>query len=494
MSCKLVYQDIAVGASADASVAASSVSSKSTVSLLPAGVVNPDFASLELNHWGGTGTIKVYDERSIALLSAAMSGADCTFSTPPTITINFDSNYTTLGISFRFASNSVDYVSSLTIAWYQGTTLLNTKTFSPDSTTYFCENTVTAFNKLIITINSTNLPYRYARIEQIIFGVVREFTGSEIGSVDILQEANLISAEISINTMDWKLQSKSGVDYIFQLKQPVYAYNGENLLGVFYIDDQVKHSTSASREVYEIPCHDAIGALDLSNFAAVIYSSKNAVTALTEIVNGAFELDIDSSFSAVTLTGYIPDCTRREALQQVAFAIGAMIDTSGTEKIRVIPAPSSLTAISSTKVYNRGEIEQDAIVTSVVVTYHTYTAGSGTSGDDVITAGGVKYVHTTGTVTVNNPNVTASDKANVKKLEDCTLVNASNASAVANRIYNYYLRRNTISSKIVVTGERPSDYVSIPTGFGTLTGNIESMKIKLSNTTAADVEILESAT
>lgn len=82
----------------------------------------------------------------------------------------------------------------------------------------------------------------------------------------------------------------------------------------------------------------------------------------------------------------------------------------------------------------------------------------------------------------------------MKKLEGCTLVNSSNASAVANRIYNYYLRRNTISSKIVATGERPADYVSVPTGFGTLTGNIKSMKIKLSNTTAADVEILESTT
>ncbi len=493
MSCKLVYQDVAVGAAADASVAASGVGSKSNVSLLPAGVTNPDFASLELNKWGGSGTRKIYNSQDIALVSAAMSGADCVFETPLSLTISFDSNYTVLGISFRFATNSVDYASSITLVWYQGDTQLDQKTFYPDGVNYFCENTVTAFNKLVVSINATNLPGRYARVEQILFGVVREFDGSEIGSVSIQQEVNLVSAEISINTLDWKLQSKSGIDYIFQLKQPIYAYNGADLLGVFYIDDQVKHSTSNSRDIYEIPCCDAIGVLDGDTFSATMYSGKNAVTALTEIVNGAFDLDIDSSFDTVTLTGYIPDCTRRSALQQVAFAIGAVVDTSGGDTIRVFPVPSTLSEIPASRVYEKGTVAQDSIVTSVVVTYHTYTAGSGSSGDDVITVGGTTYVHTTGTVTVTNPNVTASDKANVKPLTDCTLVNASNASAVANRIYNYYTRRKTVSSKIVVSGEKPADHVSLPTAFGTKAGNMESMKIKLSNATAANIEVLEDA-
>ncbi len=34
-----------------------------------------------------------------------------------------------------------------------------------------------------------------------------------------------------------------------------------------------------------------------------MYSGKNAVTAFEEIVDGAFELDIDSSFASETLLG-----------------------------------------------------------------------------------------------------------------------------------------------------------------------------------------------
>lgn len=488
MSCKLIYKDVAVGADTDAAITSSGADAKSDVSLLPAGVVHPDFATLELNKWGGSGTKKIYAGQDVAFISAAMSGADCTFTTTPSLTVEFDNNYTTLGIYLRFATNSTDYAASVTLTWYQGATQLDQKTFSPDGPAYFCENMVTAFNKLVITINSTNLPYRYARLEQILFGVVREFTGREIGSVEILQEVSLISAEISINTLDWKLKSQSGVEFIFQLKQPVEAYSNNNLIGVFYIDDKAKRT---AENAYEIPCCDAIGVLDGDDFAAAIYTDENAADLMAEIVSGAFELDIDSSFASATVTGYIPDCTRREALQQVAFAIGAVVDTSGTGKIRVYPAPSDTPAeIPASRVYFGGSVDQDSIVTAVVVTYHTYTAGSGTTGDDVITVDGVKYVHTTGTARVDNPNVTASDKQNVKTVKEATLVNASNAASVAARVYAYYQRRNTVNSRIVVNGEAPGDYVTIPTAWGaTMTGNVESMKLKLSNVTAADVTI-----
>lgn len=486
MSCKIVYKDIAIGADTDASVSAVGADSISNVALLPFGVETADIATLELNKWALGGAAQIYNGQDIALISTDMSGEDCTFASPPSVTVAFDSNYTTLGIFLQFATNTVDYATSVTLTWYQGTTQLAQKTFYPSGPSCFCENTVTAYNKLVIAINATNLPYRYARLEQIVFGVVREFDKRELGSVDIMQEVNLLSAELSINTLDWTLKSKAGVDYIFQLKQPVEVYNNGNLIGVFYIDDQ---ATRTAEHAYAIPCSDAIGVLDGYDFSAVMYADKNAVTAMQEIVDGAFELEIDSSFAAITLTGLIPDGTRRSALQQVAFAIGAIVSTAGSKKIRVYPAPAGTPAEIS-RVYDTPSVKQDTVVTSVVVTYHTYTAGSGSSGDDVVTVDGVKYVHTTGTVRVDNPNVTASDKQNVKTVKDATLVNASNAAAVAARVYAYYQRRNTVSSKIVVDNEEPSDYITVPTKWGTaITGHIESMKIKLSNTTAAEITV-----
>lgn len=488
MSAKIIYKDIAPGSDADATVSSPQADGRSDISKLPFGIANPDIGTMEHNHWGLGGEEDLYDDQIFAFLSAEMSEADCSFETPPTITVAFDGSYTTLGVFLRFSLTANDYATSVTLTWYHDDTQLDQMTFYPDGTSYFCEHTVEVYNKITIAINATNLPYRYARLEQILFGLIREFDGHEIGSVDILQQSSLISAELTVNTLDWKLKSKGGVDYIFQLKQPVLAYNGSNLIGVFYIDDNAKRT---DENTYEIPCSDAIGVLDDDNFSAAVYTDKNAAELMTEIVDGAFELDIDPAFSMATVTGYIPDCTRREALQQVAFVIGAIVSTAGTDKIKVFPIPSdSLREIPPSLVYVGGSVSQDSVVTAVVVTHHTYAAGSGSSGDDVVTVNGVKYVHTTGTVRVDNPNVTATDKQNVKTVKDATLVNASNVAAVANRVYAYYQRRNTVNTKIVVTDETPGSQVSVPTAWGdTKTGNIESMKIKLSNTTAADITI-----
>ena len=142
-------------------------------------------------------------------------------------------------------------------------------------------------------------------------------------------------------------------------------------------------------------------------------------------------------------------------------------------------------------VFEGGSVKQEAIVTAVIVTYHTYTQGTGNSGDEVITVNGVKYVHTTGTVRIDNPNVTASDKQNIKTVQDATLVNASNAQTVAKRVYDYWMRRKTVETSIVWEDQNMLDYITVPTPWGQdMTGSLTSAKITLSNLTTAEIEVM----
>jgi hypothetical protein len=487
MNAKLIYKDVAPGADADAAVSTSSAQSFCNPSLLTFSTEMPKIATLEPGMWILGGGYKILNGQNIPFWSTAMSDEDGNFAVPPSYTVAFDNQYTTLGMYLRFSPATGDYCTSVTIEWYRGATLLSTKSFTPTGVSYFCANTVIAFNKVIIKFNSTSKPFRYARTDQILFGIVREFAADEFSSIRILQEVDLISEAVSINTLEWKLRNKEGIEFIFQLKQPIEAYNNGNLVGVFYITASERTATKA----YEISCEDAIGVLDGYPFPAHIYSAYSAVTLIHDIVGADFEVEIDSSFSPVMVAGYIPDCTKREALQQVLFAIGAMGDTSGSKKIRIYPTPSSSASeIPNSRQYTGGGVKTEPIVTAVMVTAHTYTAGSGTSGDDVITVNGTKYVHTIAVTTITNPNVTATDKQNVKKFEGATLVNSSNAVAVAQRAYNYYMRRDTLNTRIVVDDEKPGDCRSISTPWDTaLTGNIISMSLVLSRTTAADIKV-----
>lgn len=490
MSSKLIYRDVAVGAAEDAAVTVSGATAKSAPGKLPEGVSTPPLAMPERNFWLLDGARQVYTTQAVALLSSAVSGADCTFSTPPVIRVDFDESYTTLGITLRFSPETLDWCSDVTITWYQGTTQLMQKDFAPTGPEYFCEQTVAAFNRVDIALNATSMPYRRARVEQVVFGVIREFAAAELGSVSIKQEADPISAKVPASYLDWQLKSDSGTEYVFQRKQPVEAYHNDKLLGVFYVDEIPERTGEGD---YSVECQDAIGVLDNYEWPGKMYNTATAFSSVVaDILGGAFEADISAALAAQTVKGYIPAGTAREALQQAAFAVGAVVDTSGTDKIKFFaPSYTDPTDIPDRDVYTGGSVKQSAVVTSVVVTYHTYAQGSGTSGDDVVTVGGTKYVHTTGTVTVSNPNVTASDKKNVKTVTDATLVNADNAQAVAQRVYNYWARRSTVSAKIVWEDRGIMEYVTVPTSWGKdMTGSIISAKITLSNLTAANVEVL----
>lgn len=490
MSSKLIYRDVAVGAAEDASVTSSDAHSLSDVSLLPSGANTPPLCIVEHNFWRLNGTHMIYDGQAIAFLSSAVSDENCEFSETPKIRVDFDNNYTTLGISLKFSPDTGDYCKQVTIAWYQGETQLASQVFTPDSANYFCEKMVSAFNRVDISMDKTSLPLRRARLDQIVFGIIREFEGGEIGSVTIQQDVNPISSELSINYLDWELRSNSDTEYIFQLKQPVEAYHNNKLIGVFYVDN-IPERTGVGD--YSVECQDALGVLDNYEWAGKMYTADTAFSSVVnEIVGEAFEVDIETALASATIKGYIPDGTRREALQQAAFIVGAAVDTSKTNKIRFfVPQYENPTTVHNRDVFEGGSVKQDAIVTAVIVTYHTYTQGSGSSGDEVITVNDVKYVHTTGTVRIDNPNVTASDKQNIKTVQDATLVNADNAQAVAQRVYNYWMRRKTVETSIVWEEQNMLDYITVPTPWGQdMTGNLTSAKITLSNLTVAEIEVM----
>ena len=487
MSVKVVYEDVAVGSAAASSVETSEAMNISKTSMLPFGALEGPIATTEQNQWVLNGTRKVKPaSEPVGFWSTPRSGDDCTFTTPPTITITLDGQFTSLGIYFKFDGETGDYCSDLNLTWYNGTTQLATQQFYPNSGNYFCEKTVELYNKVRIRFNKTNLPDRPIKISLILFGLVREFERQELRSVEATEELSIISDELAINTLDFTLDSVEDIDYIFQEKQPVYAYNGKTKIGTFYIDE----STRVSKNVYNVSCIDALGILDEDPFAAAIYTNASAKTVLESILGGHFDLELSEDLQSEKLTGYIEDCTRREALQQVAFALRAVVDTSGSGNVKVWRLSETDPAeIPLNRLYTGGDVSTSAIVTEVRVTAHTYSTSG--SGSDTVEVGGKTYHHTTAVTAKSNPNVTASTKPNVIEVKDATLVNASNVAAVTQHVFDYYMRRQTHGVKIVMDKEMPGDYVTTTTPWeDQITGTITSMTIKLSGIAAAECEIV----
>lgn len=486
MSVRIVYEDIAAGAAEDAAVTASGASSFSDPALLPFGGDRTPIATLEPFRWLLDGSREILDGQPIAFWSAEMSGPDGQFARPPEITITFDEKYTSPGLFLVFDPPGGEYCTRLSVEWYQGSVLLKKGEFFPAGPEFFCAQTVEFYDRIVLRLKSTSLPHRYARLTRVDFGVSRTFERDELRDVKVVEEVSLISSEVAVNTLNFTLDSKSGVEYLFQFKQPVSACDGETLIGTFYISSSVHRSAG----LYSVSCIDAIGVLDEDTFPAAVYSGKNARELVEEILDGRFPLEMETALGVETVTGYLPECTRREALQQVAFALRAMVDTSGTDAVRVYRSQEGMPRrIPLSRTYVNGTVDTAAIVTAVRVTAHSYSTGG--EGSDTVEVGGVTYFHTASVTEIVNPNATASDKRNVIEVKEATLVNPANAPALVQYLYDYYTRRDTQRIRIVLDGEKPGDHVAAATPWGTvMDGRITSMSIVLSGIAAADCEIV----
>ncbi len=487
MSVRIVYQDIAAGADADAAVSTADAQVFAAPDLLPfPREGGGPIAALEPNSWLLDGTRRILDGQPLAFWSTAMSGADGSFETPPELTISFTSRYTSPGIFLRFDAATGEYCSSVTVRWRRGEATLAEADYAPNGVEFFCPRLVEAYDEVTIRLNATSLPYRYAKLSSIVFGVDRVFLRDELRDVKATLEVSVISSEIAVNTLDFTLDSEDDIEYIFQNKQPIYAYDGDSLICVFYISD----STRRAKGLYGVSCIDAVGVLDEDPFPAGMYRDCPAKTLLEEIIGGHFALELDASLAGATVTGYLPAGSRREALQQVVFALCAVADTSGTESIRIYKdRENTPSRFPFSRVYTGGTVETSALVTAVRVTSHAYSATG--SGSDTVEVDGMTYYHTTAVTTITNPKTTASDKQNVVEVDGATLVNPGNAAAIAQHIYNYYMKRQRQRVRIVMDQERPGDRISAPTPWGSvINGYVTRMDITLSGIASADCEVV----
>lgn len=495
-------------------------------------------ATLEPNYWALDGSFSVFPDepetKTWGLWSASMSGPDGAFAVPPVLTITFSGNHSSRGVSFEFNPYGNNYPGHLNIKWYNGDVLLADEDFYPTGWQYSAVHTVENYNKLEITFYSTSIPFRYLKLQKINYGLYREFRSDEIIDACVMEEIDPISAELSINTLNFRLHSPDaefnilnpqGVYTLLQQRQPLVVIERidgiAKPLGTFFLDtwDNTTENSFAMGAV------DAIGIMAGTNFKGGMYNGAMAAELLADILEDAgFGYDIDSAYASVAVSGWLPILSHREALQQVAFAIGAAVDTSRGDIVRVYPLQSSVSGlISRTRKLTGGGVKMRGLVTGVEVTQHTYITSEETVElfNDVLGAGvseivfsepmhslsiaggtilasncnyaqvsvdaagpvmltGKKYIDTTRIVGKYMDALPAGGKENILKVTDATLVSGSNALAVAERVYSYYQRRIEQTISMALGTEQVGQTVEVETLYGELrAGVIESLETTL---------------
>lgn len=519
-------------------------------------VALPDVATLEPSFgWPLDGTKVLMPDDPAALpwgwWSAGLSGADGEFAAAHVLSVNFFGDdglaptaHSSAGITLCFAATPPRLIN---IRWYGADGgLLADRDFTPDALNFFCDCPVDDYAALTVTIPGLAAPERFLRCERIIFGALEVIAAERLQKASVTEEIQPVSLTLPISVLElsfftadgrFNLLSPEGVYRFFQWRQPMDAYasvNGElRFMGRYYLQEAAGHETGLA----DLKLVSCIGILDTLDFDGGIYEQK-PVSALLEDILGPeeFPFELDGAFASERISGYLPICTKREALQQLAFAIGAAVDSTRGEAIRIYPAPEGVSGVigADRKIIGHS-VTLEEPVTRVELLSHSYSlnvveekqlarlrleAGrrrithsapsqatdvSGSAeileahpnytllnvlADGVITLTGRNYTDSATAHTVQAEALPAGAKSSVKTINGATLTDISRGDAAARRVFDYYGRRYKAEGRLLPGNEALGQLIELQSiGARSLEGTIERLHIDLAGGYLARVSI-----
>ena len=505
------------------------------VTPLPYATYEPDFWLLD-----GNWKLLPDDVSSVhvGLMSTEMSDASGEFADPPVLTINFARSHDTDGLSLQFSQITGDYASEIVVEYYSGATLLSSETYEPTSAEWSVEYDVSDFDKIEITFNKTNRAYRYLRLLRINYGQLLTLEGDSIRAASVVEESDPLSAEVRINTFDLRIWSEDeqfsilnpeGYYAALKARQPLAVYetvdNSQVFIGQYYLDTW----KNVSENEIEFSCVDMMGILDSIPFRGGLYDGQDLGDLLEEIMEAVFvPYELDPALADVELTGWIPAGSYREALQQIAFAVGASVDCSRSWTVKIYSTQIAEDS-TATKTITSAEKSVDQavtlrqLITGVDVTAHAYVestetkelyngtlaAGSheiifnqpmhdlGITGGTITESGanyaivsvaspgtvvlsGQIYTDTTQVKSITTSGLSSSIRPNVLKVEEAYLVHPGNLSEVAQRLYDYHQQRYVQDVKLFAPSITIGNVVEVDTLYSQkIRGVVEKMDADL---------------
>lgn len=169
--------------------------------------INDRIGTLELNRFvlDGESSIGLYPDPEIyqGYMSSIPSSAFNVWTTAPYITIQFSNLQVLDGLSFVFDSLLYGHPTDMRIEVFNGATpVLDTHVY-PDNYEWTYDTPLPPCTKIILTPQATNIRYWRFRIEDIIFGIVKEFDPAIITNCNWKREVDLVDAKLPTFNFDF---------------------------------------------------------------------------------------------------------------------------------------------------------------------------------------------------------------------------------------------------------------------------------------------------
>ena len=345
IQAKVSFEILAVEAYEDASFV---VSDEAPISRLSQAInkireMSHKYATYELDYFRLDGTFYIPPKENegdseLGWWSDVISDQDGIFTTKPTITFTFTKPHSSIGLTFTFDNQANEYPSEFSVKTYSATdVLLVSQTITNNSSSiYYFDVPLDNYSKIVIEIIKWAKPYRRARLVEVDFGVVREYTGDKLISFKVIEEMDLLTSTVPSNEMQFVLDNS---DQLFNILNPngIYRYLvpnqemtaeiglliGENKyewipMGKYFltewtVEEGAMTSTFVGRDIFT--------KLEVVDYTTLLQDTNLYDLAEDILIKSEVEkYQIDETLKLIPTKGFIEPIKVRQALQMIAIA------------------------------------------------------------------------------------------------------------------------------------------------------------------------------
>lgn len=381
------------------------------------------------------------------------------FSAQPQVTINFTIPHNSIGLSIAFDTMNNEYPTDFTINVKSlANALIHSEVVTGNtSPIYTLEYTLQNYGKIEIIIAKWAKGNRRARITEIDFGLIKEYEGTELINLHVVEEMDLVGSTVPSNEIKFTLDNQERLfnilnpEGIFQFimpKQNISAYMGVKIgegetdyefvsIGKYYLtewqtDEGALTTTFTARDIF-----DTLETIEYNTLTPSTTLYDLAVDILTKAnVENYF---VDTNLDAITTNGFSAAISSRVALQNVSIAGRAVIyqDRQGKLIIKRIepltpatgfitfPSPDTYVGLTTPEVTNDYEFQaidfesafaEPQVKLNEVVQKLTFVINTGIGDGTVVTYTNPIEPITGVTYKIENPLINTMDQAGLVAL------------------------------------------------------------------------------
>jgi len=287
--------------------------------------------------------------------SSVISGLDGTFMDPPTITYSFSQPHSSIGLTLLFA----ELVQDVFVTAYNGDTELISKAFTALNTTQaVLDFPIENYTKLVIKVLRVQ-SYHYAKLLEISFGIEFVYDDKMLTGFDVLEELDLTSNTISSNVTTTTLNNLDQRFNMFNPQNEIRFLQERQQLSTavdLKISDDYEHIPlsksylskweSPTQNTTKFTSYDLLSLMEGTYYKSRMYVQERAEAILLELFNDLHLYDaqgnalfyIHPNIKDVLLSGYLAPLSCRDALQRIAFALGAVVKIDRYGKLLIYRA------------------------------------------------------------------------------------------------------------------------------------------------------------